>query len=70
MEIQYLVHVRVPEPIDTDLLTMIREHAETKDQTVEAQVRRWIGTDISACEIDLADALPDGWAVSIEEVRS
>jgi sarcosine oxidase gamma subunit len=65
--IRYTVWVEGPRELDPEELAAIEAAAEPHDATLEAKVARYIGGAITAAELDLTLAVPDGWFVSIEE---
>lgn len=68
--IQLVYEIRIVVATDTELAPEVRaeilEHADAQDTDWSQKVMRFVGGALSDAEGRLADALPEGFTVSIE----
>jgi hypothetical protein len=67
--IQYTLTITTPDEIDPVDMEAIEEDASGHDVTLADKVSRFISGYIQDAENKLADALPDGWDVEVQETR-
>jgi len=68
-QVQYTLTVTTPDEIDPVDMEAIEEDASDHDVTLADKVSRFIGGYVQDAENKLADALPDGWDVEVQETR-
>lgn len=69
MRLVYTLTIDAPDELDAELLAEVEADAEPHDADLAAKLRRYLGGELVRAESAIADELPEGFAVTIDEAE-